>query len=305
VTAMDETPLTDTLDAAYRHCWRIATSHYENFTLGSWMLPKPLRRHIAAIYAFARTADDIADEGDVPASERLARLRHWSEALEECYRGRARDPIFVALADTAEQFALPIVLFHNLLRAFAADVQFAPFETFDDLVGYCRNSADPIGRLILCLFGYRDAQRQQLADRVCTGLQLANFWQDVSVDLPRGRVYFPLEDLRRFDCRVDQMRRAEFPDNLRQLMRFEVERSRALLSSGAELQSLVAPHLAREVRLFAGGGLAILRAIEKLDYNVLRTRPTVSKWTKVTLIMRAVITVGTARPAVHRLAEGR
>ena len=275
--------------AAYRHCWRIATAHYENFTLGSWLLPKPLRRHIAAIYAFARAADDVADEGTALPAERLARLRAWGEALDDCYRGRARDPIFVALAHTAAEFDLPVDPFHQLLQAFAADVQFTPFETFGDLRSYCRCSADPVGHLILFLFGYRDAQRQQLAGEICTGLQLANFWQDVAVDGAKGRVYFPLEDVRRFDCSVDAIERREVSPGFRRLMRFEVERTRELLNSGLRLASLVEHRLAREVHLFAAGGLQILRAIEALDYDVLHRRPTLSKWTKAGLVLRTAL----------------
>ncbi|HUI26117.1 MAG TPA: squalene synthase HpnC [Candidatus Kryptonia bacterium] len=277
------------LDDAYRHCWRIATAHYENFSVGSWLLPKSLRRHMAALYAFARTADDIADEGDASAADRLVRLRACGEALDDCYRGRARDPIFVALAHTTAEFDLPIDLFRRLLHAFEADVQFAPFETFEHLRDYCRCSADPVGQLVLHLFGYRDAQRQRLADRICTGLQLANFWQDVAVDVRKGRVYFPLEDLRRFGCTAGQIGRGEFTDNFRRLMQFEVDRARGLLTSGLQLGSLVERRLAREVQLFAGGGLAILRAIEGLGYDVLRTRPTLLKRTKIRLIAGALL----------------
>src|SRR6266404_5611726 len=175
----NETRTLPALDAAYRHCWQITTAHYENFTVGSWLLPRRLRRHIAAIYAFARTADDLADEGSASVAERVARLNEWEQALDECYRGQPRGPLFVALADTVQQFDLPIDEFRRLLQAFRMDVEFRPFATFEALRQYCRCSADPVGHLILALFGYRDVRRRHLADQICTGLQLANFWQDI------------------------------------------------------------------------------------------------------------------------------
>ena len=276
------------VEQAYDHCWRIARSHYENFTVGSWLLPRRLRRHIAAIYAFARTADDIADEGQLETGARLARLQAWGAALEDCYRGRASDPIFIALAQTAAEFDLPIDPFRDLLQAFAADVEFRPFATFDGLRGYCRCSADPVGHLILYLFGYRDRERQQLSDQICTGLQLANFWQDVAVDAAKGRVYLPLEDLDRFGCRVDDVVRGVASEELRRLMQFEVGRARGMLAAGLRLATLVDRRLGREVRLFAWGGLAILERIEQADYDVFRARPTLSKLSKAGLVLRAL-----------------
>src|ERR1700687_628663 len=274
---------------AYRHCWQIARSHYENFAVGSWLLPRRLRRHIAAIYAFARTADDFADEGAFAPAERLSQLDGWEHQLEECYRGQATTPIFIALAHTAAHFDLPIEPFRNLLRAFRTDVEFRPFDTFDALCRYCRCSADPVGRLILYLFGYRDAQRQQFADQICTGLQLANFWQDVAVDAAKGRVYVPLQDVTHFGCSVEHLVHGNMSDDLRRLMAFQVDRARTLLTDGLQLAALVEPRLARQVRLFAGGGLAILRAIEAVDYDVWARRPAVSKRTKAALVFRAVI----------------
>jgi len=276
------------LEEAYRHCWQIATAHYENFTLGSWLLPRRLRRHIAAIYAFARTADDFADEGELPSSERLARLDAWERELEACYLGTTAHPIFVALGDTVQRFAVPIDPFRKLLRAFRADVGFQPFETFEALRDYCRCSADPVGHLILNLFGYRDTERQQLADQICTGLQLANFWQDLGIDAAKGRVYVPLEDLRRFGCTSEALTRDRMSSELRRLMAFQVDRARTLLRAGVQLSELVEPPLGREVRLFAWGGLAILRAIEAVDYDVFSRRPTLSKRVKAGLVFRAL-----------------
>ena len=300
------------LDESYQHCWRIATTHYENFSVGSWMLPRRLRRHIAAVYAFARTADDIADEGGESAEERLRHLAAWEEALDDCYRGRHLNPIFRALGDTAEKFDLPSQCFRDLLEAFRRDVEFKPFPTFDDLLSYCRCSADPVGRLILYLFGYRDEERQRLSDAVCSGLQLTNFWQDVAVDAAKGRVYFPMDDLARFGCAAEDLLAAPALGALpadaedargaasslagdaessaspwRRLMAFEVERARAMLLEGRRLCDLVDRRLSREVFLFAGGGLAILRKIEAVDFDVFHRRPTLTRWEKLALVVRA------------------
>jgi phytoene synthase len=275
--------------AAYRGCVRIARGHYENFTVGSFLLPRKLRRHIAALYAFARAADDMADEGDVEPAERLARLDAWEWALEEAYRGRPTEPIFVALADTATRFAIPITPLKRLLQAFRSDVAFRAFPTFAALREYCRSSADPVGHLVLYLFGHRDEHRQQLADRICTGLQLANFWQDVSVDARRGRVYLPLEDLARFGLTVDDVLSGRSSESVRQLMRFEVERAREHLVAGQALVELVTPRLGRELRMFAGGGLAILQRIEDAGFDVVSQRPQLSKLDKLRVVARGAL----------------
>ena len=275
--------------AAYRDCLRIARAHYENFTVGSFLLPRPLRRHIAALYAFARAADDMADEGEATRDERLARLDAWEWALEEAYRGRPTEPVFVALADTAARFAIPITPFKRLLRAFRSDVDFHPFATFDALRAYCRDSADPVGHLVLYLLGYRDERRQALADRICTGLQLANFWQDVAVDARNGRVYVPEEDLARFGVEVDDVLSGRASAATRELVRFEVDRTRQHLVEGLALIDLVEPRLAREVRLFAGGGFAILDRVASIDCDVLTQRPSLSRIDKLGVLARGLL----------------
>ena len=293
LTRMQRDPGTErpnaALDAAFRRCWQIATSHYENFSVGSRLLPRSLRRHVAAIYAFARTADDIADEGTRPAAERLAQLDAWGQALEQCFAGHATHPIFVALAHTAAEFALPIDPFRKLLQAFRSDVEFRPFETFEELRRYCQCSADPVGYLILYLFGYRDAPRQHLADQICTGLQLANFWQDLAVDAANGRLYVPREDLERFRCSAVEVTRGIPTSAFRRLMAFEVQRARAMLEAGLQLAADVDRRTAREVLLFAWGGLAILRKIEAADYDVFARRPVLSGGEKMVLVARALM----------------
>ena len=286
------TPIT--LADAYRHCERIATSHYENFTVGSWLLPRRQRRHLAALYAFARTADDLADEGGTSRAERLAALDACESALERCFAGIGSDPIFVALAHSVRECDLPIEPFRRLLQAFRADVRWNGFETVDELLAYCACSANPVGHLVLHLFGYRDAERQALADRICTGLQLANLWQDLGRDVARGRLYLPRTVLREAGCDPDVVARGEDGPALRQVLRGEVARARTLLTEGLGLVDRVGGRLGREVRLFAGGGLAILDQIEACDYAVLVHRPTVSAARKARLVLSAILPVPAA-----------
>ena len=275
---------------AYRYCRQIAASHYENFTVGSWLLPRHLRRHIAAIYAFARTADDMADEGIRPVAQRLAQLDAWERALERCYQGRRISPIFVALGQSVEEFDLPIEPFRKLLRAFRSDVTFSGFDTSEALLAYCQCSANPVGHLVLSLFGYRDPERRELADEICTGLQLANFWQDVSVDAPKGRLYVPRDALARFGCSPSDLAETPVTDGIRELLAFEVEWTRAMLEDGIRLATLVDRRLAREVLLFGWGGLAILRRIEAQNYDVLTCRPTLTRREQARLVLRALFT---------------
>ncbi len=274
----------ETVEAAYRHCLNIAHGHYENFVVGSWFLPRSMQRHIAAIYAFARHADDLADEGSDSADERLAKLAAWEAELERCYGGVPNEPVFVALQQTIQHFAIPADPFRRLLSAFRSDVRFRPFATYDDLLAYCHDSADPVGQLVLYLFGYHDAHRQHLADQICSGLQLANFWQDISIDAAKGRVYLPLEDLQRFDCSADEILHHEPSPPLTRLICFEVERARQLLHAGSALADSVEKDLARELRLFVSGGLAILERIASQSVEVAQARPRLSISDKVRVV---------------------
>ena len=293
-TAAEEAPATlvaapsCSIDDAFRECERIARAHYENFTLGSRLLPRPLRRHIAAVYAYARTADDFADE-DPDAGRALSALDAWERELEDCYAGRPRHPIFVALAETVREFAIPIQPFRDLLTAFRMDVRFTGFATFHDLLFYCRHSANPVGHLVLYLFGHGDAERQARADDICTALQLTNFWQDLAVDLRKGRVYLPREDMARFGYGPDDLARQATTPEFRALMAFECARARGLFERGLVLADMLARREGREVRLFAGGGLAILDRLAAVEYDVFRARPALSRWTKLTLVARALV----------------
>jgi squalene synthase HpnC len=225
-----------------------------------------------AIYAYARIADDYADE-----ERSRARLDEWETELDLAYRGAPRHPVMIALADTVRRFDIPRTPFQDLLTAFRSDLDFQGYATLDDLLEYSRCSANPVGRLVLYLFGYRDAERQHLADLVCSGLQLANFWQDVAVDLTKGRIYLPREDMARFGVTAADLYAARATPAFVDLLRHEVECARAMLLRGAELHRTVDKRLGRDVLMFAGGGLAILRAIERVGWDVFARRPQLTK----------------------------
>ena len=286
---------TPSLEEARLYCERLATSHYENFSVATWFLPKHLHQHFFNVYAYCRISDDLGDEaGDTQVS--LALLDRWQQELDATYAvlegaadtGGVRHPVFVALAETIQSCAIPRHEFSDLLTAFRQDQTVTRYESFDELLGYCRNSANPVGHLVLYLCRYRDEERQQLSDFTCTALQLANFWQDVSVDWKKGRVYLPLEDLRRFGVSEDQIAEGSFNSQFRDLMRFEVGRAREWFDRGLPLVKMVNRSLALDLELFSRGGLAILQAIEKQDYNVLARRPSLSKFRKVELAFRAL-----------------
>ena len=279
----DSEPDAAALAQAYELCARVARSHYENFTVASWLMPRAMRKHMHAIYAYARMADDFADE-----DRDAAKLDQWERELDLAYAGQPRHPVFLALADTARRFDIPRQPFADLLRAFRSDLDFHGFETLDDLLGYSRYSANPVGRLVLYLFGYSDAERQHLSDQVCSGLQLANFWQDVAVDLKKERVYLPRQDMARFGVSLEDLRVHNANSNFVELMRYEVSCARELLMAGAALSSMVDKRLSRDIIIFAGGGLAILRAIERANCDVFRRRPSLGKLDYLQLGWRAL-----------------
>jgi len=276
------------LEEARAYCRRLATTHYENFSVATWFLPKHLRQHFYNVYAYCRISDDLGDEvGDPGASLRL--LDEWGMELSACYEGSPRHPVFVALAETVRTFDIPQHEFSDLLRAFRADQTATRYPTFDDVLAYCRYSANPVGHLVLYLCGYRDAERQVLSDRTCTALQLANFWQDVSVDYAKGRIYLPLEDLRRYGVSEDDLAQKCNPPTFCEMMKFEVERAREWFREGLPLVGMVNKKLAVDLELFTRGGQEILNAIERQGFAVLGRRPSISKSRKLALVARAVL----------------
>jgi squalene synthase HpnC len=273
---------------AREYCRRLARAHYENFSVASWFLPERLRQHFFNLYAYCRISDDLGDEvGDTSASLQL--LDQWQEELNACYEGHPRHPVFVALAETIRRCEIPKHEFSDLLTAFRQDQTITRYETFNDLLGYCRYSANPVGHLVLYVCGYRDPERQLLSDYTCTALQLANFWQDVSADFAKGRIYLPLEDLRRFGVTEDGIRNDENTLAFREMMKFEVQRAREWFAQGLPLVARVDRALAIDIELFSCGGQEILNAIERQGYAVLGRRPAISKTRKLALVARAAL----------------
>jgi squalene synthase HpnC len=277
------------LSSARAYCARVARTHYENFTVVSALLPRRLVRHFHAVYAYCRWSDDLADE-TAGGQVALDLLAWWRGELLTCYHGTPRHPVLVALRETIRRFAIPPDPFLNLLVAFEQDQREKRYATFDQLLGYCRNSANPVGHLVLYLFECFDARRAALSDEVCTGLQLANFWQDVSRDLDIGRVYLPEEDRRRFGYTDDDLEARRFTPPFAELMRFEVDRARGFFDRGSALLPLLPRDARVDVDLFIRGGRAILRAVEGIGYDVWKRRPEVSKWEKARLLGRTIMT---------------
>jgi squalene synthase HpnC len=274
------------LEEARGYCERLAKTHYENFSVATWFLPRRLRQHFYNVYAYCRISDDLGDEVGNP-QQSLELLDQWEAELNACYEGSPKHPVFVALRETVQQCNIPQHEFSDLLIAFRQDQTVTRFETFDDLLGYCRYSANPVGHLVLYLCGYRDAERQQLSDCTCTALQLANFWQDIYVDYGKGRTYLPLEDLRRFGVSGEDIAQRRATPQFIDLMKFEVKRAREWFALGLPLVKTVNRELAIDLELFSRGGQEILNAIERQGYDVLRARPAISKSRKLMLVLRA------------------
>ena len=273
----------------FRYCEAIARSHYENFPVASRFVPKEIRKHVWTIYAFARIADDYADEPGFTLAERMDNLNQWEQYLDECYTGNPTHRVFAALAETVDRFQIPFELFQNLLSAFRADVTVKRYETFEDLLAYCRNSANPIGRMVLLLLNYRSEAMMRLSDSICTALQLTNFWQDVSVDLQKDRIYLPLEDLEEFDYSEQDLLNRKVNDHFYSLMAFQVRRTAELFVEGKPLLSMVGKDLSRELKLTWSGGTRILQKIHDQNYDVLTKRPTLTRLEKLELLFRSFL----------------
>jgi phytoene synthase len=273
------------LRAAYAECRRLARRHYENFPTASYLVPRDKRDALAAVYAFARYADDIADEPGV--ENRLEKLADWRAKLEACYTGKTDHPIFVALRDSADRFQLSRENFANLLHAFESDVVINRHPNFDSLLAYCNCSANPVGRLVLELFGYHQPHLFELSDNICTALQLTNFWQDVAIDFSRDRIYLPQEDMARFNYTVDDLQAGRSDARWQDLLAFEIARTRELFERGKCLPEEVQPKLRTQLRLTWLGGTSILSKIEAVSYDIFRRRPSLSKWDFLRLYWRA------------------
>ncbi|MBL7190613.1 squalene synthase HpnC [bacterium] len=283
------------LQDAEKYC-RSFAGHYENFTVGSLLFPKSKRTDLTNIYAFCRFSDDLGDEGEVDTTEGRINARHaldvWEEDLIRCYESSPRHPILTALQRTIRKHNLPSQLFCDLISAFRQDQSVLRYETFDELLDYCRRSADPVGRIYLMLFNLRDEELFRLSDKICTALQLTNFWQDAARDLNKGRIYIPSEDMKNFGLTEADLHEFKDKPEFKSLIRFEVERTWRMFAEGSELDGRLPKRLAFEVRLFRLGGESILNKIKKIDYEVLTKRPVLSKGQKGMIFMKTLFSGG-------------
>lgn len=263
---------TNSISEAYDHCRVIAQNHYENFPVASFLIPAKLRKHVYAVYAFARHADDLSDE-----KHDREGLVQWKIRLHESVNGSAQHPIFIALSDTIHQFDLPLELFDRLLAAFEQDLDKNRFKDFDELFAYCENSANPVGRIVLLLNGYRKEELFGYSDHICTALQLTNFWQDVRIDIQKNRIYLPQDYMEKHHVTEEQIRNGIFDDRFRRLMISLVEEARQLFGKGMPIVENVAGRLRWELKFTIMGGLTILDRIAKINYNVLQNRPALNK----------------------------
>jgi len=299
---MDEpksAPPAMTVAEAYEACTKLAREHYENFPVGR-LVPRAMQPHVHAVYAFARYADDLADEGyagskkdagarDVMSpGERLTALNEWERQLLAPPGTPGLHFIFIALHDTIRRLELPVNLFTDLLSAFKQDVVKSRYANFPEVLDYCRRSANPIGRLVLLLHGRREEDLHRLADHICTGLQLANFWQDVGVDLEKDRLYLPEDDRATYGVTEAQLFARQTDDRYRHLLKFQVARAQGFFDQGAPLTKKLRGLLRLEIRLTWLGGTAILRKIEALDYDTLNHRPKISKADFALLFLKAL-----------------
>jgi squalene synthase HpnC len=266
----------------------LATRHYENFNVASWLLPRDLHQHFYNVYAYCRWADDLGDEV-ADTAQALALLDWWEEELNECYAGGPRHAVFRALQPTILKFDIPKTPFADLLKAFRQDQTTTRYADWAGVLGYCRYSAHPVGHLVLYLCGHRDGERQRLSDATCTALQLANFWQDVARDLDKGRIYIPLDRAAAHGVSEADITGKRFSENYAALMRELIEYTRKLFREGMPLAQMVRPELRVDIELFSRGGLSVLEAIEALGYDTLHHRPAVSRGRQARLLGRALL----------------
>lgn len=266
----------------------LAKKHYENFPVGSRLIPQKYRQPIHALYAFARVADDIADEGSLNSEERIARLNEWEQLLVQSMEGKAPDVFFETLVEVIKKNNLPIQYFRDLLHAFRKDAVNSTYATFEELLDYCRYSANPIGRLLLILFNSSNPENEKYSDHICTALQLTNFWQDISVDTRRNRFYIPTSDFERFGMTISELLNGEKKNEFCQLMKFQVERTRTMFEQGKPLIHRVNKEFKRELALIWFGGTKILDKIEAMQYDTRVVRPSLSKFEMAILTLQAL-----------------
>jgi squalene synthase HpnC len=284
------------IKSSFKYCEDLTKKHYENFPVASFLIPKDKRKYIYAVYAFARAADDFADEPGIEGGreKRLALIDEWNAKLNDCYSGKAYDPIFIALGETVKDCKIPKELLENLLNAFRQDIVKSRYKNFNEVLGYCKNSANPVGRLVLTVFDIQGDELFNNSDKICTALQLANFWQDVKVDLKKDRIYIPRDDMKKYGVNEDDLLNSKNSSAFRDLIKFQAERTEKLFEEGKELFELLkneskSKRLILELKLTWLGGKEILNKIKAIDYDVLKTRPKLNLFDKLKLIMKTII----------------
>ncbi|MCX7877279.1 MAG: squalene synthase HpnC [Ignavibacteria bacterium] len=282
------------IKSSFKYCKKIAREHYENFPVASLLVPSEKRKYIYSIYAFARAADDFADEQDIEggADKKLSLLDEWHQKLIDCYKGKSYDPIFIALGKTVRDCKIPIQEPEKLLNAFRQDVKKNRYESFAEVLDYCKNSADPVGRIVLMINGYNDKELFELSDKICTGLQLINFWQDVELDLQKDRVYIPEEDMKRFGYTYEDLFNRKYNDNFIKLMEFQIKRTEKIFHEGKKLLEIlkrkkVSMRINWELRLTWLGGNQIIKKLREVNYNVFEKRPVISLSNKLNIILKS------------------
>jgi squalene synthase HpnC len=278
-----------TLTEVYENVIKFAKSHYENFPVVSVLIPKNLRKDVAVIYWFARTADDIADEGNLTAENRIAKLNEFKNRLTELLKGNYENYYEQALYNTIVKKKLSHENFYNLLKAFRQDISKKRYETYDELLDYCKNSAAPVGRLILELFNIRNDEANIFSDKICTALQLTNFYQDTFMDFAKGRIYFPKDEMQTFGIDEKTFKIKENNPNFKKMLEFNIKRTRQLFNDGKNLLPFLSGRLKFEIKWTILGGERILDKIVKSGFNVLNYRPKLSKIDYGLLLLKAII----------------
>lgn len=277
-----------TVDEAFAYCAEITNRNYENFPVASLFLPQDKRPYIQSIYAFSRIADDFADEGNVDPSIRLQNLENWEIMLKACYNGTVNHPVFIALRETIIKLSIPIELLSDLLIAFRMDVTKKRYKNFDEVLEYCKYSANPVGRLVLHIFGYDDKELFSLSDHICTALQLTNFYQDITVDLEKNRIYIPEDEMLKFGYSEVQLAKKVYNNEFRNLMELQVERTRDLYYKGSPLPSMVNKDLQLELKLVWFGGMTMIRKVERKKYNVFQKHHKLNLFNKLSIFLRGL-----------------
>jgi squalene synthase HpnC len=279
----------DDVENYYNKALQFTKSHYENFPVISLFVKRDIRKHIAIIYQFARQADDIADEGVMPQDERITQLNNYESELERSFSNNFSGGFWKALKLTIDQYKLDIENFFNLLKAFKQDVWKKRYKNFSEVLQYCKYSANPIGRLILGLYNIHNPDAQKYSDKICTALQLTNFYQDVSVDIFKNRIYLPEDELANFKVGFDVIKQKQFSEQFKNLMKFQVDRTKTMFDEGINLLSYLPIRLRFQILVTIKGGQAILKKIEIQNYNVLENRPTLSKIDFIRLFLTALL----------------